>query len=116
MNQVLQQQGGWVRVRTGSMLPVLWPRKSVEVCPVSFDEVQLGDILVIGEGPPYRVHRLVRPLQEGKCQTAGDLCRRADFPVSVDLIRGQVLPQQSFMGPRFERIIRALTLWRFRKS
>jgi hypothetical protein len=52
----------------------------------SFDSVRVGDVIVFRRGPGDRgglvVHRVVRILQDGRLETAGDGCAAAD-PGSV---------------------------------
>ncbi len=93
----------YLQVTGGSMLPALWPRDLLTVCPVAVEELRRGDIVVYRRSALLCVHRLVRTAA-GIVITRGDALPADDPPVSSDQILGRVV---AFRRGRTERAPKA---------
>jgi signal peptidase I len=79
-----------LKVTSRSMSPLLRPGDHVLVQVVSPDTLQRGDLLVTQRIDGYLTHRLVAVNELG-WYTKGDRNRRADAPISAQLITGLVV-------------------------
>ena len=102
------RDGGWFKVMGRSMFPTLMPGRSVKVEKVPLEDIQPGDIVLSENDQQFRVHRLVKLLEGGLFQTAGDFSRRADSPQELSHIVGRVA-HHSLLNS----LVKKITLWRF---
>lgn len=81
-----------LRVRTGSMAPLLTPGDSVQVAPLSGAPPQLGALLVVRRGDYWVTHRLIGRTGAGQhLLLQGDACARPDRPVASTAVLGIVV-------------------------
>ncbi len=78
-----------VRVRGRSMYPILRHGMLVEVQPVAYDELVIGDLVVFTNGPRIVCHRLIRKSPKIFC-LKGDTNIWADPPVIWSQVLGKV--------------------------
>jgi hypothetical protein len=91
--EVLRSFGNLRFAATGwSMLPTLWPGDTLEVDRVSRDQVQLGDVVLVGREGRLCAHRLVSKEGSGNpCWiTQGDAMLEPDQPVNENELLGRV--------------------------
>lgn len=81
-----------LRVRTGSMAPLLAPGDSVQVAPLSGAPPQLGALLVVRRGDYWVTHRLIGRMGAGQqLLLKGDACPLPDVPVASTAVLGIVV-------------------------
>jgi hypothetical protein len=83
-----------LRVRTGSMTPLLRPGDAVRVAAVGEDGLRRGALLVVRQGEHLVTHRLVGWAGEGDERhllLQGDACARPDHPVAPAGVVGVVV-------------------------
>jgi hypothetical protein len=78
-----------VRVQGRSMFPILRNGMRVEVQPVAFDELRVGDLVVFYDGRGIVCHRLLRRANR-LCYLKGDTNLWADPPVVWSQVLGRV--------------------------
>ncbi len=92
--QVLQSSGKLrLRATGASMLPTLWPGDLLTIQSNSFDQVELGDIVLYMREGRFFVHRIVNK-SDAKDQrpfviARGDCMSQADRPVRSNELRGR---------------------------
>ena len=79
-----------LRVRGGSMVPLLRPGDVVWVEPVTPSALKRGDLIVVQRQGTWVTHRLVAR-QGGKWQVKGDNLRHPDPPVTDEAVLGRVV-------------------------
>lgn len=88
--EALQRRGKTVvRVQGRSMYPTLRNGARVEVQPVAYDELSVGDLVVFHDGRGIVCHRLIRKEQR-LCYLKGDTNLWGDPPVIWSQILGRV--------------------------
>ena len=95
-------------VASSSMSPVLKPGDKVEIAPVEFDEIKVGQVIVFkNENEKLIVHRVVRK-KGSQIITAGDSLRKYDHPIGSEDVVGAVKGLE-IVKPlsMFRRIVRA---------
>ncbi len=86
----LQRRGRTVvRVQGRSMYPALRNGTQVEVQPVAYDELEIGDLVVFTDGRGIVCHRLLRKAHR-LCTLKGDTNLWADPPVIWPQVLGRV--------------------------
>lgn len=79
-----------IRSRGGSMSPAIPDGALLEVRPVAFDELRIGDIVVFHYAGEVFCHRLIR--KEGRCCILkGDTLLYADPPIVWEQVIGRVV-------------------------
>ena len=93
-SEVLRSFGGVRFAATGwSMLPALWPGDLLLIETVPADQVQVGDIALVGRAGKLCAHRVTsRTGDSGDARwiTRGDAMRAADLPVTEAELLGRV--------------------------
>ncbi len=90
VTEALEKRGRTiVRVFGRSMYPSLKNGMRVEVQPVEYDELRMGDLLVFNNGSGIICHRLLRKSQR-LCFLKGDTNLHADPPVLWNRVIGRV--------------------------
>jgi hypothetical protein len=90
-----------IRCQGRSMQPAIPDGASLEVRPVAFDELRIGDIVVFHYGGDVFCHRLIKKIGR-RCILKGDTLLYADPPVLRDQIIGRVttlIPEGSRLIP-----------------
>lgn len=89
-----------------SMLPTLWPGDLLTIEAKSFDQVQVGDVVLFAREDRFFIHRILRKDDlEGRkyLVTRGDAMPDADAPVSPGELLGKVVcteyGDQQFLVP-----------------
>ncbi len=92
--EVLRSFGSLRFAATGwSMLPCVWPGDTLVVERVRLNQVQVGDVVLVGRGGRLCAHRVVSVAEDGKnphCITQGDAMPAPDRPVNESELLGQV--------------------------
>jgi len=76
-----------------SMLPALWPGDVLVINLVSSDQIQIGDIVLVGREGRLFAHRVVAETQDSSSPrwiTQGDALPAPDFPVNQTELLGRV--------------------------
>ena len=90
VTEALQRRGSTVvRVYGRSMYPILRNGTRVEVQPVAYDELAVGDLVVFSDGRGLICHRLIRKAHR-LCYLKGDTNLWADPPVIWPQVLGRV--------------------------
>jgi hypothetical protein len=113
IKQSVLDDGGYVRIVGRSMFPRLLPGSTVLVENVDIETLKMGDIVLVEREEKRQIHRLIRPIHEGKFQTAGDFCRAADSPLDIVHLKGRVPPPTHFFAKIIEALMCEFTLWRY---
>lgn len=82
----------WVRVRSGSMKPLLWPGTELEIRPCAVGDLRIGDVVCL-DNDEMLVHRLVSMETSGAevwVLTQGDRCPEPDPHRPADDVLGRV--------------------------
>lgn len=88
--EALQRRGRTVvRVQGHSMYPSLCSGMRLEVQPVAYDELRVGDLVVFHDGRGIVCHRLLRKAQR-LCYLKGDTNLWSDPPVVWSQVLGRV--------------------------
>lgn len=88
--EALQRRGRTiVRVQGRSMYPSLPNGTRIEVQPVAYDELVVGDLVVYDNGHGIICHRLLRKSNH-RCHLKGDTNLKADPPVVWPQVLGRV--------------------------
>jgi signal peptidase I len=86
----LQRRGRTVvRVQGRSMYPILRNGTRVEIQPVAYDELRIGDLVVFYDGRGIVCHRLIRKANR-LCYLKGDTNLWGDPPVIWSQVLGRV--------------------------
>ena len=77
-------------VASSSMVPVLNPGDKIEIIPVEFEKIEVGQVIVFkNQYEKLIVHRVVRK-KKAQIITAGDSLRKYDSPLNREDIVGTV--------------------------
>jgi len=113
IRQSLLAEGGCLRIKGYSMFPLFISGTTVHVVNADPFSLSMGDVVLVTDNNSFQIHRLIRPIQEGKFQTAGDFTRGADMPLSISYLSAKVVIPHNFFQRMCDRVMCAITLWRY---
>lgn len=76
-----------------SMIPTIWPGETVEISPISIEDVIVGDLIAFQRIHHIVVHRVIRKQNAESyflLKSQGDSNLKEDEPITTDIFLGKV--------------------------